>query len=189
MQNVRCANGHFFDPVKHNFCPHCGVKVDGGGNGGMQQTMPQPQAGIPLVSPRPVASPIASDEGKTVGMYRKKLGIDPVVGWLVCISGADKGKDYRLRTERNFIGRGESMDVRISGDESISRENHAIVSYNPKKSLFRVFPGEGRGIVYLNNEEIIAAEELKAGDVIEIGQTKLMFVPFCGAQFQWDSES
>lgn len=204
MQNIRCQHGHFYDPTKHSSCPHCGINIDLP----MQPTTPkQPEAydsnktvpnlavngqnvpnvaGIPNMPPRPMAN--GGDEGKTVGMFRKKLGIDPVVGWLVCIGGPDRGKDFRLRSERNFIGRGEHMDVRIAGDDTVSRDNHAIVSYNPKKQLFRVFPGEGRGIVYLNEEEIITAEELKPRDIIEIGQTKLMFVPFCGEQFQWDTE-
>ena len=25
MSLKRCKNGHFFDPKKHTFCPHCGV--------------------------------------------------------------------------------------------------------------------------------------------------------------------
>ncbi|WEK53124.1 MAG: FHA domain-containing protein [Candidatus Cohnella colombiensis] len=199
MQNIRCANGHFFDPVKHNFCPHCGVRVDKAVPSASAPYVPlqtsvinQGQAnnlaeGIPIVSP--MAGGVASsNEGQTVGMYRKKLDVDPVVGWLVCVEGADRGKDYRIRAERNFIGRSPSMDICIVNDQTVSRENHGIVSYNPKNNQFKVIPGEGRGIVYLNNEEVVTATDLKANDIIELGQTKLKFVPFCDDQFQWGEE-
>jgi hypothetical protein len=41
--------------------------------------------------------------------------------------------------------------------------------------------------VYLNDEEVTVPTELKPYDIIELGQTKLMFVPFCGEHFQWGS--
>ncbi|WP_424766536.1 hypothetical protein [Paenibacillus sp. sgz302251] len=30
-------------------------------------------------------------------------GIDPVVGWLVCVEGPHKGNDFRLHSERNLL--------------------------------------------------------------------------------------
>ncbi len=172
---TRCNNGHYYDPQKHSSCPYCGVQnldIDIG------KTMAKRAEGTPR-------GEAASGEGKTVGLFRKKLGIDPVVGWLVAVEGPERGNDYRITSERNFIGRAENMDVSIPGDETISRENHAIVSYNPKNNSFRLFPGESRGLVYLNEEEVITPAQLKAYDSIEIGETKLRFVPFCNEHFQW----
>ncbi len=172
---TRCNNGHYYDPQKHSSCPYCGVQnldIDIG------KTMAKRAEGTPRGA-------TAGGEGKTVGVFRKKLGIDPVVGWLVAIEGPERGNDYRITSERNFIGRAENMDVSIPGDETISRENHAIVSYNPKNNSFRLFPGESRGLVYLNEEEVITPAQLEAYDLIEIGETKLRFVPFCGERFQW----
>ncbi len=146
-----------------------------------EKTMAFNQAASPASTP---AQPVAS-ENRTIGMFRKKLGIEPVVGWLICVEGADRGRDYRIISEKNFIGRSEKMDISIAGDETISRDGHAIISYNPKKNLFRIYPGESRGIVYLNDDEVIGATELNAYDVIEIGQSKLLFIPFCGEKFQW----
>ena len=122
---------------------------------------------------------------ETVGVYEKLKGFDPVVGWLVCIEGASKGKDFIIRAERNFIGKDPSMDICISGDNTVSSRKHAIISFNPKENIFRVLPGEGHGIVYLNNKEVFNAEKLKMGDVIQVGQTHLMFVPFCDESFSW----
>ncbi len=128
----------------------------------------------------------AADEGKTVSLIHKKAGIDPVVGWFVCVEGVDRGRDFRIRSEKNFVGRSESMDVCIPGDETVSRENHAIVSFNPKNRQFKLHPGDSRGLVYLNGEEVDSPAPLKAGDHVELGQTKLLFVPLCGESFSWE---
>ena len=45
--------------------------------------------------------------------------------------------------------------------------------------------GESHGIIYHNDDEVIGPVELKAYDKIEMAQTKLLFIPFCGEQFTW----
>ena len=44
-----------------------------------------------------------------------------------------------------------------------------------------------QGLVFLNEEEVDAPIELAPYDRIEIGNTQLLFVPFCGEKFQWRS--
>ena len=194
MSMKRCNNGHFYDDTKHSVCPFCGVQ-----NLDLSVTMPvrNPIVGTGVTQAKPAAPVIdktvaksraAVNDGRTVGIMRGRLGYDPVVGWLVCIDGPERGKDYRLRSEKNFIGRSASMDVNIAGDESISRNNHAAVSYDPKTNTYNVYPGEGHGLVYLNDEELRAPEKIKRGDIIELGKTKLMFIPFCGEGFQWQKD-
>ena len=109
----------------------------------------------------------------------------PVVGWLVCLDGPDRGKDYRLHGEKNFVGRATHMDVVIESDPSVSREKHAIVVFEPKKSSFWLLPGEATGLVYLNGEIVNAPTGIKAGDILELGQTRLVLVPFCGDHYNW----
>lgn len=189
MPMQRCPMGHYYDPDRHSTCPACGVpSLD------IAPTRGRAAADAPATPPTVPADPKTlargqghPAEGVTVGLVRKQLGIDPVVGWLVCVGGPDRGRDYRLRGEKNFIGRSPKMDVCIQGDDTISRDNHAAVSYNPKKNSFRLLPGEGRGLVYLNDEEVDAAVELQAYDRIELGQTQLLFVPFCGERFHWQA--
>jgi hypothetical protein len=111
--------------------------------------------------------------------------MDPVVGWLVCIEGPDRGRDYRIRSERNFIGRDPSMDISISGDEAISRQKHASIGFDPKKSRFTLIPGESGRNLYLNDDETYTPTPLQAWDEIELGETKLVFIPLCGEKFQW----
>ena len=188
----QCPKGHFYDETKHTQCPYCSVA-----NLDLSVTRP-------VRNPEPPAKPAADDavqtaahlektvaksnataEGKTVGILSSQIGFDPVVGWLVCVDGPGKGRDYRLRSEKNFIGRSHKMDVAITEDNGISRDNHAVVSYNPKNNSFKLIPGDGHGLTYLNDEEVLAPMDLKMGDIVEIGKTKLMFVPFCGEWFRW----
>ncbi|MCD7847419.1 MAG: FHA domain-containing protein [Oscillospiraceae bacterium] len=110
--------------------------------------------------------------------------IDPVCGWLVCIDGPEKGTDFRIHAGYNYIGR-EIGDIHISNDMQISREKHAMVAYSARSNSFVFGPADGRNIVYLNNEEVYAPTKIKAYDVIEIGTTKLLFVPLCSEQFSW----
>jgi hypothetical protein len=176
MSLKRCDSGHHYDPAKHTSCPHCGVPPDVVFSPTRKKEDGQP-------ADKPKGDPAAGKP--TVVLGRKAGGVDPVVGWLVCVAGPDRGRDYRLHAEKNFVGRGDDMDVRVAGDETVSRENHAVVSFNPKNNQFKLLPGEGRGLVYLNGEEVDTPKVLKARDTIDLGQTKLMFVPLCGDVFTW----
>ena len=72
------------------------------------------------------------DENCTVGYYAQVLGVEPVVGWLVCIRGAYRGESFRLKSGRNFIGRAANMDIVLGADQSVSRLRHAAVVYDPR---------------------------------------------------------
>ncbi len=185
---IRCEKGHYYDSQKHHSCPFCGalnLELD------IQKTMAKhsnDSSGEPAITkPMKSSSESGGGDSKTVGVYKKKLGIEPVVGWLVAVKGPDKGRDFKITSERNFIGRSDEMDISISGDEMVSRDNHAVISFNPKNSSFRIFPGDSRRLTYLNDEEVISPEILKPYDRVEIGETLLIFVPFCGESFQWDA--
>lgn len=128
------------------------------------------------------------DENKTVGFMKEKLGIDPVVGWLVCTQGKEKGKDYKIRGQINTIGRSEKMDICIKNDNTISNENHARLSYSERNNGFNLIPAENKNVIYLNDNEIFTPTLLHAYDVIDFGETKLMFIPFCSDKFNWKSE-
>jgi hypothetical protein len=77
------------------------------------------------------------------------------------------------------------MDIAIAGDAGISREHHAVISYNPKRHTFTVAPGDGRGLTDLNDDELLGPQPIKPYDTLELGASKLLFVPFCGEHFTW----
>jgi hypothetical protein len=126
------------------------------------------------------------DDNKTVGIMKEKLGIDPVVGWLVCIAGKEVGKDYKIKGQINTIGRSEKMDICIKNDNTISYENHARLSYSERNQKFNLIPAESKNVIYLNDNEVFTPTLLNAYDVIDFGETKLMFIPFCSDKFNWN---
>ena len=158
-----------------------------------QKTAPPRGYGVPQPDPSPAPPPpgmgvSVAAAGKTVGMMQSQMGFDPVVGWLACVAGPSRGKSYTVRGGVNSIGRSERMDIVITGDLKISAENHAKISYSDKHNRFNLLPGEGRNIVYLNDEEVFTPMPLHAYDLIDFGETKLLFVPLCGEKFTWEDK-
>lgn len=197
MTLVKCPNGHYYDSSRFgNNCPHCGMS--GAANVGGDQTtvplnipdVPQPSNTVtePLTAPQPANT--TSDDDRTLPVTADMLdGVAekpaPVVGWLVCTDGVNKGTDYRLHQGRNFIGRSPEMDVCILGDNTVSRSSHAIVVYDPRSNVYLAQPGSSKELFYVNDKLVLNPVELKAMDLLNIGDTKLMFVPLCGEQFHW----
>jgi hypothetical protein len=112
----------------------------------------------------------------------------PTVGWLVIVEGPGKGADLAIRAGQNRIGRARTMDLVLDhGDTSISSENHALLVYDYQNNQFFVRHGEGKNLTYLNAQPVLETKPLAAFDRIKLGSTELVFVPFCGDRFSWDS--
>ncbi len=97
-------------------------------------------------------------------------------------------KDYKIKTGKNFIGRADDMDIQILGDNAISRRNHGIVVFDPKKKQTVLLPGDSNGIVYLNDDAVYTPQVLNPYDIIELGKSKFLFIPFCGEHFMWEDQ-
>lgn len=186
MSQTRCSNGHFYDAAVHPSCPYCNVNP-----GRIDETVKvgsdHGTSGTHDATVR-IGTECGAAMGETVRVTPRTLGIDPVVGWLICVDGPERGKDYRIRSERNFIGRAANQDICIAGDESISRERHAIITFNPKSASFSFVPGDSHGLVYCNEQEVMTPIQLQPYDRLELGKSQFLFVPFCGERFQWVSE-
>ena len=78
------------------------------------------------------------------------------------------------------------MDIQILGDNKISRRNHGVLVFDPKKQETVLLPGDSNGIVYHNNAALYTHVTLEPYDTIEIGESQFVFVPFCGEQFRWE---
>ena len=104
---------------------------------------------------------------------------------IVCVKGPRKGKDYRVMDGKNFVGRADDMDIQILGDNKIARRNHAVIVFDAKKRENMILPGDSNGLVYLNGEAVYLPQPLSAYDVIEMGESTFLFVPFCGEHYMW----
>ncbi len=141
---------------------------------------------VNAASAAPANLRVEEDNDKTVSYYGGILETEPVVGWLVCVEGKMLGKAFELKNGKNFIGRSSQMDVILEGDANVSRDRHAIVTYEPRGREFFAQPGESRELFYVNGQVVLMNVVLKARDIISVGKTDLMFIPFCGADFSWD---
>ena len=209
----RCKFGHSFDPSISPECPECAameghtiplVSVDIGGyqqnfadfgsddNG---KTIPIQRSTLP-VNPRNASWANAEDyqtAGYSSECYDPTMPLNvpkdtvtrPVTGWLVCVEGPEKGRDFRLHSDMNYIGRARNNDVVLAGDASVSRERHAMVAYDSRDKLFFFAPANGSSLVRQNGRPVLSTVELKAGDRLEIGEGTYMFIPLCGENFEW----
>lgn len=163
-----------------------------------------PQTPIPPVTPSGAVSGIMADtkdtmqssvseimadteDNCTIGYYSRVIGVEPVVGWLVCTEGEYRGESFKLKSGRNFIGRAANMDVVLSADHSISRYKHAAVIYEPRSRQFIVTAGESRELCYLNGDVVLSNMKMEAYDILNLGNTSLMLVPCCGKRFSWEN--
>jgi hypothetical protein len=112
---------------------------------------------------------------------------DPVVGWLVVVGGAGLGSFRPIFEGNNTIGRSSGQRIPIDfGDEAISSEEQAYIRYDSVDRRFLLVPNLAKtNIVAVNDTKPTAAVELSAMDVITMGHTQLVFVPFCGPDFDW----
>ncbi len=160
---IHCANGHAFSQRRYGtVCPYCNIETD---------TKEKKETGL-------------TDSEIEEKLFKET--IKSVCGWLVCIEGPRKGKDYKIISGKNFIGRADDMNIQILGDNEISRRNHAIIVFDPKKKETVLLPGDSNGIVYHKDSAVYTPTILEAYDNIELGNSKFLFIPFCGNNFDWN---
>jgi hypothetical protein len=202
---VKCDQGHYYDQSQSSRCPFCGVSSIN-----LDLTVKSsspPDYATTAKAPPHVTNAIndgntvaydlrgkgggssGQDPEATRAIWTQKIGIDPVVGWLVCTKGANRGRDYRIRSGWNSIGRDPAMQICIASDDTISREDHAKLFFDSKTAAFHITAGDGRSGVYVNGSAVLQPLALKQMDEIEVGNTTLVFVPLCGGNFAWGPEA
>jgi hypothetical protein len=126
------------------------------------------------------------------GKQQVKRGVfeaDPVVGWLVIVGGPGIGQYRPIFEGNNTVGRSGQNRIPIDfGDDAISGEEQAYIRYDSSDRSFLFVPNLAKtNVVSLNERRPTAAVELQAMDVITMGRTQLVFVPFCGPDFDWSA--
>lgn len=112
---------------------------------------------------------------------------DPVVGWLVVVGGLGLGAFRPIYEGNNTLGRAASQRIAIDfGDDAISAEEQAYIRYDSAERSFLFVPNLAKtNVVSVNDKRPTGAVPLAAMDVITVGRTQLVFVPFCGSEFDW----
>lgn len=176
----QCSAGHFYDAERYDSCPYCGTNED--------KVHTQPNV-IPVdngLEPTVPVNPTTGFGGETIGLDMSKE-VRPVVGWLVCIEGPDRGRSYEIHKEKQLprpLGADGHLHRRRCPPSPATAP--MVVTYDANsRSFYCGFMG-GRSIVRLNGMPLLSTTQLKRGDIIELGKTKLMFVPFSSDAFDWD---
>jgi len=193
----RCKKGfHIFDTDKHLDCPYCnGVFEFDGENKMVNKTT--------KILDRKKADNLDAREnrqGKTQVM-RSKSGVRVVTAWLVITEGPGKGASLPIFYGMNSIGRSKTvgegsgqsdqevcLDFGLKSDSNIARESQAKLTYDRKGNVFYLQHGGGSNLTYLNGEPVLELKTLSAYDKVAMGNIMLIFVPFCGDQFQWPDD-
>ena len=75
---------------------------------------------------------------------------EPVAGWVVVVKGPGRGAFRPVYVGMNSVGRDPSQRVSLSfGDESISREEHAFITYDEEQRCFYLQHGGKSNLVRL----------------------------------------
>jgi len=188
MEMTQCSIGHFYDSDEYSTCPFCSSSMprldfDTESNFDkmafqreFEKRKSQAQtAGVFSQSGRAVfsSSPASASQEKCV------------VGWLVILDGANRGKSFELFEGKNTIGRSSQNLVCLTNDSHVSRMAASVV-YDSRSCTFFCVPDPGASCVTsINDQPLMNHSLLQKKDIISIGKTKLMFIPFCSRDFHW----
>jgi hypothetical protein len=142
---------------------------------------PQRHPSCPLCTP---ASPAASSTPTSAPPDNRP------VGWLVRLGATQRGLDYCIKGLDGKIGRQAGLEFSIEDDETV-QPHHATLHYDRKDMSFKLEASLVKSVVRLNGEVVDPAipEPLKGYDIIELGSTRLLFVPLCGPKFRWPNSA
>lgn len=210
-----CPNGHYYDTADGK-CPYCETSTSGesfvwtepdmtgpdpwdgkteqdSGRDDFRRTEPltnehRGNGGAVPDSSRTRAIPDHDDDRTRPAWQQDEYRQQPVVGWLVCIEGPDKGKDFCLHGAKSTIGRRADSSVQLS-DQKISRDGFpALIVYDDRKThRFYLAGGDAasRNNVELSGNMLLGQSVINPYDEIRIEDSVMIFVPFCGEDFYW----
>ncbi|MCI8950299.1 MAG: hypothetical protein HFG49_09685 [Lachnospiraceae bacterium] len=116
----------------------------------------------------------------------ERLPLSPeqyVAGWLVCVKGEGKGRDYRLYKGFNRMGCQGNMDILLPKE---LKDTVCAIVYDDRSNRFYMVQQTGQP-VYLNEAEVQKPAELQTGDRIQAGESEFEFIAFCREGRVWES--
>lgn len=164
----------------------------GGANAGYSPT-------LPVDTPNDRHGSAAPARNKSMGVtvmvdeviVDEKTGetLRPVCGWLVCVTGENKGRCFNIHSQYNNVGRGESFDINLFFDDMVSSSGNAIIAYDERHNKFLI-SGTGNGNMIYHNDNVCmnGSEELNDYDTVLIGNNTYVFRSFCNDRFVYEKE-
>jgi predicted membrane-bound spermidine synthase len=110
--------------------------------------------------------------GSSIGLLIGLAQVFLKEAWLKVESGFRAGREMILSKDETTIGRAESCDLGLFGDNSIERL-HARIRL--KANRYFVEDAGSQAGTYLNDQRVKQAQPLKDGDAIRIGNSVLRF--------------
>lgn len=95
--------------------------------------------------------------------------------YIECIFGDCYGQKFMLKDGVNKIGKGYQMDVCITDDVQITRDNHCTIVCDMKMEKYIIIPTVG-SLTYLNNTLLRESTEINNKDVFRIGRSNFVFI-------------
>ncbi len=92
---------------------------------------------------------------------------------IIIVSGTQKGDYYPLGHRTNVVGRDEGVPIQIL-DEHVSRK-HMQIRFDKDKEQYHALDMKSKHGVFINGSKINQETALVDADIIDIGQTTLLF--------------
>ncbi|MBT9556545.1 MAG: FHA domain-containing protein [Myxococcales bacterium] len=164
-----------------------------GGGGGRQEAAPEQKGGGGWFSSKKAAPDQAGGQRQQGGAPRSSreapADFDPgmktqaidisglvddraqdVVGWVVCLNGALRGKDFRLVTGKNMMGTAADCDIVLTDGYLSSK--HAVIRH--EEGRFMLVDLDSTNGTFVNDRRV-SKTELIDNDKVRLGRTELKF--------------
>lgn len=216
MSVVRCSRGHYYDNMKFSRCPHCGIFNNLEDQTTAAEKTEESMKSIKMITNNlfsrkekkvffqkkekdteqkvqaadcrnTVAMVQEEADLKTISTFSQEKGNEFVTGWLVCIKGKNRGKDYQLYHGYNWIIRDSDMDICIQTNLTGIYTKICEVVYDDKNNEFYIVPDKEIPVL-LNEKTVIGSCNIVTGDNIQIGESILEFIAFCRKGKVWENE-
>ena len=176
-------------------------RVGSGSQGDPMKTRLVRRDNVEASTPRPALAGRAAEGQPKTRMFLRPRGLPEelaevsvqaaqaerfVTGWLVVVQGPGRGNFAPIFDGMNSVGRDEDQATIVDfGDEAISRNQHAFITYDFKSRNYYLQHGGKASLVRLNDTPVLQPCELKSEDLIALGETTFRFIALCGATFDW----
>ena len=97
-----------------------------------------------------------------------------LVGWVVAVSGAHRGQDFRVYSGKNIVGTSADCDIVVT--DAFLSARHCTIRY--ENGNFTVIDLDSRNGTYVNQKKI-TKDELIDNDTLRIGKTEFKFKALC----------